>query len=230
LGNGTLADSRTPVNVKGLLSNVMFLSAGDYSVCADTTPSGEYCWGENSRGQLGNGTTLQRLLPEPVIGLGLNPDVLFAGIGHTCVRLGNGEVQCWGANDAGQLGDGTTEDRSTPVYVHKMLRVVSVQAGDAISCALTTAGEVKCWGRGQTGVLGRPACVESAGYCPEPVLISGFAGPAAAIAVGERHACAFMGTGQITCWGSNTEGQLGDGTHENRFSPVAVIGLPASAG
>ena len=225
LGNGKTEDSRTPVEVKGLQADVNFLSAGAFSVCANTFWHEVYCWGENASGQLGDGTDAERHSAVAVKGLGLNFDLMSVGINHVCGLSGTGEVQCWGGNHSGQLGDGTTVNRYTAVYVRKMLRAVVVQSGDAVSCALTDLFEVKCWGSAETRVMGRPDCQDAGPLCREPVTVAPFPGRIIGLSVGNRHACAETETGGFYCWGINTHGQLGDGTKEDSFIPAAVRGF-----
>jgi alpha-tubulin suppressor-like RCC1 family protein len=117
LGNGTTTDSATPVDVIGLESGVVGITAGGYHACAVTTGGGLKCWGQNARGQLGNGTTTDSAAPVDVIGLTSGVAGVDAGFLYTCAWTDEGKAKCWGRNLEGQLGDGTTTDRSTPVDV-----------------------------------------------------------------------------------------------------------------
>ncbi len=119
------------------------------------------CWGWNWDGRLGDGTTTTRLTPVDVVGLTSGVVAIDAGggftRGHTCVVMMNGSVKCWGNNTYGQLGDGTTEQRLTPVDVVGLSSgVAAVSVSDlSHTCALTTDGCVVCWGNNQYGTLGR---------------------------------------------------------------------------
>ena len=115
LGDGTTIQRRTPVAVTGLGSGVRAIAAANLHTCALTSAGAVLCWGDNSRGQLGDGTTTQRLTPVPVAGLGSGVRAISAGGDHTCAVTTAGAVFCWGDNIAGQVGDGTRAQRNTPV-------------------------------------------------------------------------------------------------------------------
>ena len=117
LGDGTTTGSATPVDVMGLQSGVVGITAGGYHACAMTSGGGLKCWGQNARGQLGDGTTTDSATPVDVIGLESSVVGVVAGFLHTCAWTDEGKAKCWGRNLEGQLGDGTTTDRSTPVDV-----------------------------------------------------------------------------------------------------------------
>src|SRR5207245_2081803 len=109
--------STIPVDVTGLSSGVAAVAAGGYHTCARTTAGGLKCWGSNSNGQLGDGTTTNRTTPVDVSGLSSGVTAVAGGCFQTCAVTTAGGLQCWGRNDHGQLGDGTTTQRLTPVDV-----------------------------------------------------------------------------------------------------------------
>ena len=159
LGDGTTRDSLVPVGVSGLGGGVKAIAAGARHTCALTSAGGVKCWGNNSSGTLGNGTTGRPFTPVDVYGLSSGVTAIAAGLDHTCALTGAGGVNCWGYNRFGELGDGTTSDRWTPVDVSGLSSgVTGIAAGGFQSCALTSAGGVKCWG-GATGNRLTPADV-----------------------------------------------------------------------
>jgi alpha-tubulin suppressor-like RCC1 family protein len=112
------------------------------------------CWGGNNFGQLGDGTTQNRVQPTPVSGIPGRPTQLAAGAVHTCALVQGGRAFCWGQNLQGQLGDGSTTNRPRPVPVAGGLSFTSIHAGGAQTCGYTASGAEYCWGLNQSGQLG----------------------------------------------------------------------------
>jgi alpha-tubulin suppressor-like RCC1 family protein len=220
--------SLSPVQVQGGLSFDR-LAGGGAHTCGLTRDGVAFCWGDNSRGQLGDNTIESRDVPVPVA-----TDVRFAridaGAQHTCGLTAAGTAYCWGRNDRGQLGDGTTAERHQPVRVtgNRSFRLI-VAGGVEIghTCAIGTDGVDYCWGdneRGQlgngNGGLGR----EDTDPHPEPAAVLGtvlFDSLSAGLG---RHTCGLTHSGIAYCWGENTAGALGDGSTVDRLVPVAVSG------
>ena len=117
LGNGTSTMSSVPVAVSGLSSGVVTISAGSEHTCVVTTAGAAECWGNNTYGQLGDGTTTASNVPVVVSGLSSGVASLSAGYEHTCVVTTAGDVECWGRNDNGELGNNTTTQSNVPVSV-----------------------------------------------------------------------------------------------------------------
>lgn len=237
LGNGTT--SATPVTTAvtvregggSTLSGATALAAGDSHTCALLSGGTVKCWGRNFLSQLGNGTTTDSPTPVGVSGLsGDTPEeratAIFSSQSslHTCALLSDGTAECWGYNLYGQLGDGTTNNSSTPVAVSGLNGATAIATGYYHSCALLPDSTVKCWGSNYDGELGNGTTsretlpvnvLESSGS-----ILSGATG----IAAGTYHTCALLSDGAAQCWGENTWGKLGDGTMTGRTTPVAVVG------
>ncbi len=222
LGDGTTTNRLTPVMVSGLSSGVVAIAASGGQTCALNQAGTVLCWGYNGYGQLGDGTTTTRLTPVPVTGLSSGVVAIAASGGHTCALTQVGAVRCWGQNNYGQLGDGTTANRLSPVAVTGLgSGVVGIALGNQNTCALTQTGAVLCWGYNANGQLGDGTATNRAA----PVAVSGLSSGAVAIVAGGNHTCALTQAGAVLCWGYNANGQLGDGTYTSRLTAVAVTGL-----
>jgi alpha-tubulin suppressor-like RCC1 family protein len=197
------------------------LALGWDHTCALTTTGGVKCWGSNSNGQLGNGSTQSRAVPRDVYGLTSGVTDIAAGAMHTCAVV-NGGLKCWGSNDNGQLGDNTDDDRWLPVDVSGLTSGVSaVAAGDAFTCAVTSSGGLKCWGDNDNGQLGDGS--KSDRWTPDDV--TGLTSDVDAVTAGAQHACARTSSSGAKCWGQNDNGQLGDSTKVGKTAPVDVSGM-----
>lgn len=155
---------------------------------------------------------------------------IAAGSQHTCAVTGGGAVLCWGRNQYGQLGNGSTATSSTPVPVSGLSSgVVSVTAGQDFTCALLSIGTVMCWGFDNDGELGNGASATNSGV-PVEVLDSAGTGPLTgivAIAAGQYHACALTSAGAVLCWGLNDEGDLSQPPNVSQTSvPLQVTDIP----
>ncbi|MGL4649979.1 MAG: RCC1 domain-containing protein, partial [Caldilineaceae bacterium] len=222
VGDGGGVYNLMPVDVIGLESGVQAISAGTAHNCALTTSGGVKCWGNNVFGQLGDGTTSSHRIPNDVTGLVSGVQAIAAGNVHTCALTIAGGVKCWGFNASGQLGDGTTTDRDTPVDVSGLADDIrAISAGYNHTCVLTNGGGVQCWGRNIFGELGDGTTTDSR----TPVDVSGLTSGVQAIVAAYDYSCALTNAGGVKCWGLNESGRLGDGTQTNRLTPVDVSGL-----
>ena len=210
-------------------TSVYALSAGKSHTCAILSDGTVKCWGYNGNGELGDGRFEDRTVPVNVYGITQdNPAVsISASYHHTCAILSDGTVKCWGHQAHGELGDGTVTSRAFPVSVSGITSAnpaVSISVGTMFSCAILTDGTVKCWGLNDYGQLG---IGNGPGASHFPVSVSGItsANPAVSVSAGANHTCAILSDGTVKCWGRNGNGQLGDGTFEDRTVPVNVYGI-----
>ncbi len=144
--------------------------------------------------------------------------------GHSCAITTEHALKCWGQNQEGQIGDGTTTRRLTPVDVRGMSRgVIRVSAAPQHTCAIKTGGAVKCWGSNASGQLGDGTPT----WRTIPTQVAGLSSGVTAIATGAQHSCAVLDTGRVKCWGDGSVGQIGDGQmgDAERRSPVDVLNL-----
>lgn len=184
LGNGTTVSASSPVVVTGV-AGATTVAAGSIFSCARIANGTVQCWGFNQFGQLGDGTTTDRVTAVNVTGITSATQVASGADSHSCARLVDGTVRCWGKNNFGQLGNGTTINSSSPVEVLGINNAISVTTGFNYSCAALADGTVRCWGRNDVGQLGNGSTSNSA----VPVAVSGIT-TAAAVAVADTVALA----------------------------------------
>jgi len=146
--------------------------------------------------------------------------VVAAGGRHSCALDEAGAATCWGANDQGQLGDGTREDHVGPALVAGGLAFAQVSAGTSHTCGVTRDGDVYCWGNNERGQLGDATTLPR----DTPVRV-GAGGPFRLVRAGFSHSCALSRSGEVLCWGSNAYGQLGTTGGLTRSTPAAIGGI-----
>ncbi len=234
LGDGSTTNTAVPVSaVDGdgaALAGVKELAVGALHTCVLRAGLDVACWGANFFGQLGDGTTDSADVAVDV--LDEDGDAfdtvrhLTAGGHHTCAALANGRVRCWGANGSGQLGDGGTDASGTPVAVtavggSELSSIVGLSAGDRHTCALSNSGAVRCWGANGAGQVGDGATSDH-GRAVAVVAVGGDGelDDVDEVAAGSEHTCALLDTGRINCWGSNGDGQLADRAVSISSTPV----------
>ena len=225
LGDGTTDDTNVPVAVIGGPTFWSSVRVGNTHACGVGNDEEAYCWGKNVSGALGDGTTVNSPVPVQVVGGPQRWAEVSAGFDHTCGIGTDRRAYCWGNNDDGELGDGSTDDTAVPVQVQAGDNVSgnwdSIVTGYDATCAIGSDGQAYCWGWDKSGQLGNGV----AGNQVQPVRVELPMGVSVRIlsmdAYGE-HVCA-VSTGNIVyCWGYNGEGQLGNGATSNSDVPVAA--------
>ena len=233
LGDGTTTDRNTPTQISSLGTDrtAVAISAGERHTCAILDDGSVSCWGSNNGGRLGDGTTTDRNTPTPTSSLGTGRTAIAITVGeglgsHTCAILDDGSVSCWGDNDYGQIGDGTTTDRNTPTQTSSLgtdRTAVAISAGFRHTCAILDDGSVSCWGDNDYGQIGDGTTTDHS--TPTQTSTLGTDRTAIAIAAGGDHTCAILDDGSVSCWGNNSQGRLGDGTTTDRLTPTQTSSL-----
>lgn len=195
------------------------VSAGGWHTCALTSQYGVQCWGADTDGQLGHGPIGDQSQPIDVTGMESGVAMLSAGKQHNCVVTNKGAAYCWGQNEDGRLGDGTTILRNVPTLVVGLdSGVKSIIAGNYHSCAIMNSGQIKCWGRNAEGQLGDGTKVDRL----TPVDVIGYEGHAVEVVAAWYYTCAISDAGHMSCWGL---GALGNGGYGQQSAPTLVHGL-----
>ncbi len=230
LGHGAVVDhSANPVTVinsttGSALTGVAQVSVGRVHACARLNNGRVRCWGANTLGQLGDATNAQRtraVLVRNAVNSGPMENVaqISVGANHTCARLNNGQVRCWGMNSFGQLGTGNTTGSALPKTVRSvsgdaaLTSAAQITTGERHSCARRTNGQVRCWGENGDAQLGDGTTTDSS--LPRTVIdvdgVGALTG-VAQIAGTNDHMCARLTNGQARCWGTDDHGERGDGS------------------
>ena len=221
------------VSTSGVLSGktLIQITAGNGFACALDNTGAAYCWGANGSGQLGNNSTTSSSVPVIVTTSGALSGVTLtqiSGGGTSLCALGStGVAYCWGSNSNGQLGNNSTTSSSVPVTVTTSgvlsgKTLVQVTSGTTFACAMDSAGAGDCWGSNSNGQLGNNSTTQST--VPVAVTASGALSGVSLtqISGGSTSACALGSTGVAYCWGSNSNGQLGNNSTTQSTVPVAV--------
>ena len=242
-GSSTASSFPVPVAAGGVLAgkSLTQISAGAAHACVLDRAGAAFCWGYDGTGALGDGSMAYSSdIPVPVdtsgVLAGKALSRIAAGYNHTCATDRVGAAYCWGDNSRGELGDGSTVSSSAPVAVQAGgalvgQRVTHISAAFHYTCATDRAGAGFCWGAGGDGVLGNgttsdssvPVAVQTTGVLAGETLTG--------ISAGSSHVCAVDSVGQGYCWGSNANGELGDGSTTSSSAPVQVLARgPLAAG
>lgn len=198
------------------------VSAGGGTTCGVRTDRSLWCWGLNHKGQVGDGTTTDRLAPTRV-GTATDWDTVSADWFNTCATTTSGRAFCWGDNSAGQVGDGTETRRLVPTPVAGTAGWRSVQTGGWHTCGVRQDGTAACWGRNDFGELGTGTTRKA--LVPAAVAGRDWRG----IEVSWAGSCGLRSNGAVACWGRGDQGQVGDGARTHRSTPRTVVVPAASA-
>ena len=211
-------------------SHATLIAAGNAHSC--TIQSGQaFCWGSNSNGQLGDGSTISSTSPVPVYTGGVLASrtltQIVAGGANTCALDSTGTAYCWGLDTSGQLGNNSTTQSLVPVAVNTSgvlagKTLTQLAAGNAHVCAIDSTGTAYCWGSNGNGQLGINSTTRS--LVPVAVSTSGVLSGVSItqITAGYGHTCAVGSSGAAYCWGANGNGQLGNSITTQSLVPVAV--------
>jgi alpha-tubulin suppressor-like RCC1 family protein len=185
------------------------LGLGTLHSCAVLVDTTVRCWGNNSAGQVGDGS-LTTLVSSPAVVQGVvGARAVVGGDRHSCALMSDGSVACWGSNVAGQLGTGTTAPSLTPVRVLDLEGAVALSAGAQHTCAVLGDDTVRCWGANNLGQLGSgtPGADGSA-----PLVVAALSGRPSQIVSTQTGSCVLLDGGEVECWG---------------FIPSIDVGAPA---
>lgn len=209
----------TPVDFGG--TPAVEVNAGLHT-CARLVDGTVYCWGYNTSGQLGNGGFANTSLPGATVTLADRAMQIDTGAAHTCARLANNTVWCWGDNSSGQLGDSDGgNDSATPAQVNLgVVTVTDIAAGGLFSCVIAS-GQVKCWGENGGGQLGNNDGTNTDLDVPSAALNLNGETPVD-VEVGGEHACVLTASGKVLCWGESDAGQTGQNDTTDDIVPVEV--------
>lgn len=198
---------------------IVALTAHGDPACVVRSDGALYCWGTNTLGGLGDGSAEpSRLVPGPA----MISDVVAASSGENtvCAIKRDGTLWCWGLGTSGQIGDGAGVDRSLPSPVQLPDRVVEVRTAQSHTCALTELGFGYCWGDNTFAALGTET-TSMLQLTPVGTAIGGNL----ALALGDNVTCMIRPDRAVSCWGNNSEGELGNGTVISSMIPTRVVGI-----
>ncbi|UYL07458.1 hypothetical protein B9G69_010420 [Bdellovibrio sp. SKB1291214] len=199
---------------KNLTTNHVAL--GRTHSCALMSDNSVRCWGHNTYGGIGDGTTKFKDTAVTVAS-GTSFKSVAVGLDHSCAVTTGGDLYCWGRNANNQLGDNTTTQRTSPVLVDSGVAYSMVSAGESHSCGITSTNKLRCWGLGDMGQIGQGTTANQA----VPLEIDG-TNSYQFVAAGSKTTCAITTANKLRCWGRNTYNNLGDGTTTNASTPIAI--------
>jgi alpha-tubulin suppressor-like RCC1 family protein len=225
LGDGTTASRGTPVTVAGLRS-VTSLSAG-YGFTCVVSNGGVVCWGQNGNYQLGDGSSIERTTPTESGSLPTGVSRVVAAFNgyYACAIMNDGQVQCWGQNNNGQLGDDSTNDRSSAAPVVGLSDVTQLSLGTYHACARIVDGTVRCWGQNNNFELADGTTTQRRVPTVTQVNADTLRNVRSVLA-GSDNTCAIFTNGQVGCWGYGLQGQLGNQSANQERSVAMTYAMP----
>ncbi len=234
LGNGSTASSSVPVQVSGI-TNAVSIGLGGVHSCAVLADGTARCWGLGAQGELGNNvagnssTPVQVVVATTFVAL-TNVVEIAGGEYHTCARLGDGTVKCWGQGIEGEIGPLSASSASAVAVMLSAPDVAKkLEVGQTHSCVITQTGAVRCWGKGLVGQLGNGAFANSSAVVHAYTSGTLDVTKAISVSLGGDTTCVALATGAVNCWGAGTNGQLGNGgTANSAFAVTTSTTLAAS--
>lgn len=225
LGLGRTVIQTTPSRVNGVSTRAAAnsLAAGDSHFVSLQSDGSVWAWGSNRNGQLGDGSTADSPTPIRVRGLPSNITAVAAGGDHSMALTSDGNIWVWGNNTFGELGDGTTTQRRSPVQVPGFTNAASIAVGYFHAAAIKRDGTLWTWGNNQFGELGDGTTTER----HSPVQVASLGNTNSSVDAGDYHTLVIRNDTTVWAFGFNNAAQLGDGTQVNRSTPVQVTGLHA---
>ncbi|MFY9487755.1 MAG: Ig-like domain-containing protein, partial [Solirubrobacterales bacterium] len=221
IGTGSASQVLVPTAIALGTADPLILDAGSAQTCAIDNAGVAACWGSNTNGQLGDGTTAQSNAAVSVAGLA-GTKLIAAGSAHGCGSTFEGFMYCWGENASGQLGENSSTDSFAPLPVYDVSAPTAVTAGLAHTCVILASGQAQCWGTRSSGQVGDGVTGTSIRIRTN---VSGMT-TASRISAGNNHTCALVVAATVHCWGTNGLRQLGDGTTVGSSNvPTTVTGL-----
>lgn len=210
------------IEIEGSSFRFKMVDAGNGTgTCGVTTDSRVACWGSNTYGQAGDGTTgTFKRVPVYVSGV-TDAKAVAVGLSSACAIVGGGSVKCWGRNTLGDLGDGTGVDSAVPVDVAGISSATVIDGYGSHYCVGLSEGGAKCWGQGAFMQLGDGTKVNAF----TPVSVASLTGSVRQIAATRVNTCAIMENNSVWCWGTNADSSLGAGG--NMTTPAQIVGIEA---
>ncbi len=194
IGNGSKGTALNLVLVNSTESFVS-IAAGAAHTCGLLNNGSMMCWGQNNDGQIGDGSSWEDRLNPVFVNTTESFVSIDTGYSHTCGVLNNGSAMCWGSNDYGTIGDGTTTQRNNPVFVNTTESFVSMGEGEHHTCGLLNNGSAMCWGGNIQGQIGDGSGTNRL----NPVFVN-TTESFVSIGVGGSHTCGVLNNGSAMCW------------------------------